>query len=377
MKFLLSPDSYKGSLSAIEVAENMELGIISVLPEATIVKIPIADGGEGTVEILIASNSGIFIEAEVTGPLNEPVVARYGLFNKNKVAVIEVAESSGLTLIPPEKRNPLKTTSYGTGELIKHALDSGCQEIIIGLGGSATNDGGVGMAQALGIKFINSAGTEISSGGGELINIEKIDITQLDPRINDVAIMIASDVTNPLCGAQGASAIFGPQKGATPEMVEQLDKGLENLSMKIKEQFNIDIINAEGAGAAGGLGAGIMAFLSGKMYKGIDIVFNYTDIERAVKNVDYVITGEGYTDEQTLFGKAPYGIAKLAKKYDKPVICISGGVSTEVNKLHEIGMDVILGSVQSPMKLEEAMMNAKINIQYTTASVVRTLLIRK
>jgi len=373
MKFLLSPDSYKGSLSAKEVAENMELGIKSIYGKADVVKFPIADGGEGTVEALVSANHGDIHHIHVTGPTGAPVLAKLGVFNK-KTAVIEVAAASGLTLIPTKKRNPYYTTSFGTGELIKYALDEGCREIIVGLGGSATNDGGIGMAQALGVKLYKQSGQEISHGGQELINIEKIDMSQLDARIYESNIIIASDVTNPLCGKEGASAVFGPQKGACPEMVEKLDKGLKHLAQKIKEQFCIDVLHVAGAGAAGGLGAGLIAFLSGKMRKGIDIVFEYTDIEKEIKTVDYVITGEGFTDKQTIYGKAPYGIASLAKEYKKPVICISGGISTEIDELFN-SMDVIIGVVQSPMNLSESMKNAAENVQYATASIVRTLLI--
>lgn len=377
MRLLLSPDSYKGSLSAEEVAKNMELGIKSVFPKANVVKIPIADGGEGTVETLVTANNGEFHHAYVTGPANEPVLSRFGIFKNKKTAVIEVAEASGLTKIPKNKRNPWNTTSYGTGELIKSALNMGCREIIIGLGGSATNDGGIGMAQALGIKFYDQSGKEIYRGGKELIKIDKIDMSQLDDRINESHIIIASDVTNPLCGKQGASAVFGPQKGASPDMVKKLDRGLENLAQKVKNQLNIDILNIDGSGAAGGLGAGLIAFLSGNMKKGIEVIFAYTDIEREIEIADYVITGEGYTDKQTIYGKAPYGVMLLAKKYGKPIICISGGMSTEVNELYKAGMDIIIGAVQSPMTLNEAIKTADKNIQYATASIIRTLLIRK
>jgi len=376
MKFLLSPDSYKGSLTAIEVANNMEIGIRSVLKDADIIKLPIADGGEGTVEVLVAANHGTIHEANVMGPLYETVRAKFGVFNNNQTAIIEVAESSGLTLVPVHSRNPYKTTSYGLGELITCALDLGCKEIIVGLGGSATNDGGVGMAQALGVKFLDQAGQEIPPGGEGLLNIHTIDVKEIDTRIKDVQFIIASDVTNPLCGEFGATAIFGPQKGATSEMVKYLDQGLENLAIKINEQLKLDIRNIEGAGAAGGLGAGLMAFLSANMQKGIDIVFTYTNIENIIKTVDFIITGEGFTDEQTMFGKAPYGVAKMAKKYGKPVICISGGISIEESELFQMGMDVIMGTVQAPMNLEEAMESAGENVQYTTASVIRTLMIR-
>lgn len=378
MKFLLAPDSYKGSLSATEVADNMEAGIKSVYKQAEITKRPIGDGGEGTLAALIKANCGVLKKSTVKGPLMEPTMAKYGYFfyEEEKIGIVEMAEASGLTLLSEEKRNPYNTTTFGTGELISLLLDEDCNKIIIGLGGSATNDGGIGMAQALGIKFYDEAGDIVSNGGKELIKITNIDMSELDPRIQETEIIIASDVTNRLCGKEGASYVFGPQKGATQDIVEKLDLGLKNLAYRISEQLQLDISNVAGAGAAGGLGAGLMAFLRGKMRKGFDLIIQYTDIEEKVQMADYIMTGEGFTDEQTMYGKAPYRVMLLAKKYNKPVLCISGGVSTKVDELNNSGMDIIIGATQSPMSVNQAMETAAENVQYTTAAITRILMLK-
>ena len=375
MKILVAPDSYKGCLHAYEVAEYMEQGILEAFPQAKVQKIPVADGGEGTVQAMMRAVGGQLHEVEVTGPLGDTVKSEIGMLNDGQTAVIEMASASGLMLVPKERLNPMVTTTYGTGQLIKEALDLGSRKLIIGIGGSATNDGGVGMAQALGVHFLNKQAEEIGYGGGELESICRIDISDMDPRIAECEFIIASDVTNPLCGENGASAVFGPQKGATPEMVRNLDNGLLHLSRIIKSDLDRDIANLQGAGAAGGLGGGLMAFLSAKMARGIDIVLEAADFENCVKQADLVITGEGHTDHQTSFGKTPIGIAQLAKKYNVPVICISGGISSDLQVLYEQGINVILGVTQRPMPLEEAMIHAPALIRHAAASVIRTLMI--
>lgn len=336
MKILLAPDSFKGSLSSKEVCHAMENGIKRVI-DAEIISIPIADGGEGTVEALVYAVGGEIIKSDVTGPLGEKVEAFYGIL-KDGTAVIEMAACAGLYLIPEEKRNPLKTTTYGVGELIKLALDRGCRKFIIGIGGSATNDGGVGMAQALGARFLDKDGNEIGFGGGELYKIEKIDISSIDKRIYESEFIVASDVDNPLCGEKGASYVYGPQKGATPEMIKILDENLRHLAYEAKKVIEKDYSEVPGAGAAGGLGFGLMAFLGAKLKRGIDIIIETTRLEEKIKEVDLVITGEGNTDFQTAFGKAPAGIAKLAKKYNKPVIILSGGLGKDYKSLYDIGV---------------------------------------
>jgi glycerate 2-kinase len=375
MKILVAPDSYKGSFSAKEVAEYMEQGIKEALPDAEVIRIPLADGGEGTVEAVVNATNGQLHQVEAIGPLGETVTAVIGILGDGLTAVVEMAEASGLMLVPKERLNPLVTTTFGTGQLIKAALDRGCRKIIIGIGGSATNDGGVGMAQALGVHFYNDKNEEISFGGGQLGQISRIDTSGIDPRIAECEFMIASDVTNPLCGPEGASAVFGPQKGATKDMVHILDQGLLHLSTVIRQQLGVDIANVRGAGAAGGLGAGLMAFLSARMDRGIDIVLEAVQFEKWVEQADLVITGEGRTDAQTAFGKTPIGVAAMAKKWNKPVVCISGGISSDVMSLYDLGLDVIIGATQSPMTLENAISNGPALIRHAASSVMRMLLL--
>jgi glycerate kinase len=353
----------------------MEQGVLEALPGAQVYKVPIADGGEGTVEAIISSTRGGYYEADCAGPLGQKVKAIYGIFGEPRTAVIEMASASGITLLSKEELNPLLTTTYGTGQLISAALAQGCRRIIIGIGGSATNDGGVGMAQALGIRFLDAQGEEIGYGGGQLKKISTIEMSGLDKRIAGCEIIAASDVTNPLCGTDGASAVFGPQKGATPEMVDILDEGLAHLSNLIHEQLHTDISRLAGGGAAGGLGAGLTAFLGATIERGIDIVLKAADFDTLAAEADLVITGEGRTDRQTAFGKTPVGVAKRAKQYNKPVICVSGAVSPEVSSLYELGLDVIIGATQAPMSLEDAIGNAPAHIRHAVSSAVRAVML--
>ncbi|GAF82011.1 unnamed protein product, partial [marine sediment metagenome] len=272
MKIVVAPDSFKGSLTAVEVSDAIAQGVREIFPEAEIVKIPMADGGDGTVQCLVNATRGKILKEKVTGPLGDEVLASYGILGDKKTAVIEMAEASGLTLVPKNKRNPLITTTYGTGQLIKAALDQGCRKMIIGIGGSATNDGGAGMVQALGAKLLDKDGEEIGFGGGELKKLNRIDISNLDNRLSDTKVLVASDVNNPLCGPKGASRIYGPQKGATPELIEELDKSLAHFAKLVKRDLHKDIKNIPGAGAAGGLGAGLMAFLDAELRPGIEII---------------------------------------------------------------------------------------------------------
>jgi glycerate kinase len=375
MKILIAPDSFKGSLSALEVAANIEQGILKVMPEAEIYKIPMADGGEGTVHSLVAATGGKIIHKTVTGPIGEPVAAYFGILGTRQTAVIEMASASGLPLVSPEKTDPRKTTTYGTGELIKAALNEGVNRIIIGLGGSATNDAGVGMAQALGIKFLDRKGQEIGSGGAELMRIETIDITGLDSRIKNVEITVASDVSNPLYGPEGAAYIFGPQKGATPEIVKYLDDCLRHYAGIIKRELGIDLQKIPGAGAAGGLGAGLVVFLNAKIKSGIQTVMEANRIDEYLKKVDLVITGEGKIDGQTLMGKTPVGIARKAKEYNLPVIAIAGSVDDDAVLAFEAGIDSIFSITQRPTSLEEAIKNTAKWIKTTSEQIMRGYLI--
>ncbi|MCF6097144.1 glycerate kinase [Thermovorax subterraneus] len=377
MKVVIAPDSFKESLTSKEVADAIERGIKKVLKNnIEIIKVPMADGGEGTVETLISVVGGKIVETKVIGPLGEEVNSFFGILDDEKTAVIAVADASGLALVPPEKRNPLITTSYGTGQLIKKALDLGCEKIIIGLGGSATNDGGVGMAQALGIKFLDEKGEEIGFGGGQLNRIVRIDMSNLDERIKATKIEVACDVNNPLCGPNGASRIYGPQKGADAKMIEILDKNLEHLANVIKDNLGIDIKDFPGAGAAGGLGAGLVAFLNAELKRGIDIIIDITQLEKYIKDASLLITGEGRIDKQILNGKTIYGISKIAKKHGVPVVAIVGSIHEDAYELFDEGIiDGIECIIEKPMSLEEAFIKADILVERAAERVMRIILI--
>lgn len=369
MKIVIAPDSFKESLSALEVAESIENGFRRVLPDADYVKVPMADGGEGTVQSLVDATDGEIISKVVTGPLGEPVEAFFGILGNKTTAVIEMAAASGLHLVPKEKRNPLLTTTRGTGELIAAALDHGVTHIIIGLGGSATNDGGAGMAKALGAQLLDMEGKEISEGGGALGDLVSINLSSFDPRLANVKIEAACDVNNPLTGKKGASAIFGPQKGATAEMIEQLDQNLGHYAAVIERDLGKKISDVPGAGAAGGLGAGLLAFLPSELKRGVDIVIEATGLSRIVKDADLVITGEGKIDGQTIFGKTPIGVAKTAKKFDVPVVGIAGNISSDSHVVHDYGIDAVFSIVPGVVLLEEAFAHAKVYVERTAANI--------
>ncbi|AST57951.1 glycerate kinase [Thermoanaerobacterium thermosaccharolyticum] len=377
LKILIAPDSFKGSLSSKEVCSAIKKGINRVSKyNFDIIEVPIADGGEGTVESFIIAVGGKIVDVNVTGPLGHTVKAYYGILNDG-TAIIEMAAAAGLYLVPNELRNPLKTTTYGVGELIKSALDHGCRKFIIGIGGSATNDGGAGMAQALGVKLIDKNGNEINFGGEHLNKVEKIDLSGIDRRIYESEFIVASDVNNPLCGVNGASYIFGPQKGATTEMIKILDDNLIHYAEVIKNAIGKDLSKIPGAGAAGGLGFGLMAFLNATIKPGIEVIIEVARLEDKVKDCDIVMTGEGNTDYQTAFGKAPSGIVKLAHKYNKPVIILSGGLGFNYKKLYDIGTTALFSIVDKPMTLEEAMENAYELIADRSEDLIRTLLALK
>ena len=334
MKIVLAPDSFKESMTAKEACEAIERGLKKVIPNLECISVPMADGGEGTTQSLVDATGGKFYTVEVTGPLGEKRDARFGVLGDEKTAILEMAAASGLELVPREKRDATITTTFGTGELIKAALDKNVETILIGIGGSATNDGGAGMVQALGGKLLDKDGKELGFGGGELSKFEKIDISNLDKRLKDIKIVVACDVQNPLTGATGASHIFGKQKGANEEQRELLDKNLKHYAEIIRRDLRKDVENIPGAGAAGGLGAGLMAFLSAELRKGVDIVVEYSKLEEKLKDADLVITGEGSIDGQTRFGKTPYGVAKTAQKYSIPVIALAGNVGTDIEAVY-------------------------------------------
>lgn len=375
MKFILAPDSFKESMTAKEVCIAMEKGIKKVNPNIECIHVPMADGGEGTMQSLIDATGGEIYSLEVVGPLGHKVKAQYGILGNREIGVLEMASASGIHLVPLEKRNPLITTTYGTGELIKACLDKGVKKLLIGIGGSATNDGGAGVIQALGGRLLDKDNNELNFGGGELGKLEKIDLTNFDFRLKDVVIEVACDVTNPLCGEKGASYVFGPQKGANMEKVEILDNNLRHFARIIKKQLGKDVLDIPGAGAAGGLGAGLMAFLNGNLKKGIEMVIEYSGLEEKVKECDMVWTGEGSIDFQTQYGKTPLGVATIAKKYNKPVIALAGRVGDNIDILYEKGIDSIFGIMKGGTSIDEALAKGKENIEKTSENIVRLMML--
>lgn len=372
-KYVVAPDSFKESMTAKEVCNAMEKGIKEADSAAEVIKVPMADGGEGTVDSLVDVTHGQRVIVEVTGPLGNKISAYYGILGNGTTAVIEMAKASGLEIVEKKKRNPMITTTFGTGELIRDALDHNVKEIIIGLGGSSTNDGGSGMAQALGAKLLDQNNHQIPFGGGNLDKLDKIDISNLDSRLQDVKIILASDVTNPLIGKEGASRVFGLQKGATPEMVEKLENNLQHYAEIVKRDLNKDVASLSGAGAAGGLGAGLMAFTTCEMRRGVDLAIEVTKLEEKIRDADYVFTGEGGTDFQTKFGKTPYGVAKLGKKYHKPVISLAGYLGEGIDSLYSEGFTAIFGIIPGACDLSTALKNGPSNVARTTENIVRLL----
>ncbi|MCY9869705.1 glycerate kinase [Vibrio barjaei] len=373
MKIIIAPDSYKESLTAMEVAEAIETGFKKIFADAEYVKLPMADGGEGTVQSLVDATEGSIVTCHVTGPLGQQVEGFYGLMGDGSTAIIEMAAASGLHLVEPELRNPLVTTTYGTGELIKAALERGVKHIIVGIGGSATNDGGIGMAQALGAKLLDQQGNELGFGGGELDKLASIDLSGLDSRLKDIRLEVACDVDNPLCGPKGASHVFGPQKGATPEIVATLDSNLAHYASVIKATNGRDVIDTAGAGAAGGLGAALLGLFDASLRPGIQIVMDAVNLSEVVKDADLVITGEGRIDSQTIHGKTPVGVARTAKQYDIPVIAIAGSTAKDCAVVHEHGIDaaysVVLGATDLPTALKEAAFNVEMTSRNIAAAM--------
>lgn len=370
---VLAPDSFKESMTAKEVCVAMERGIKKVNSNIQCIHVPMADGGEGTMQSLVDATGGEVYSLEVVGPLGNKVKAEYGILGNGEIGVLEMASASGIHLVSLEERNHLITTTYGTGELIKACLDRGVKKLLIGIGGSATNDGGVGVIQALGGRLLDKEGNELGFGGGELEKLDRIDLTNFDRRLKDVVIEVACDVSNPLCGENGASYIFGPQKGASVEMIKILDNNLKHYAKVIKEQFGKDVLEIAGAGAAGGLGAGLMVFLNGNLKKGIEIVIEYSGLEKKVKNCDMVWTGEGSIDFQTQYGKTPLGVATVAKKYNKPVVALAGRVGDDIDILYEKGIDSIFGIMRGVTTIDEALKNGKENIERTSENIARLM----
>lgn len=386
MKIVVAADKFKGSLSAREVCDAIARGVKRACPRAKLVKVPLADGGEGTVQALVAATDGKLKSRRVTGPLGEKVKAELGLLGDGKTAVIEMAAASGLVLVPEKKRNPMVATTRGTGELIKAALDEGAKKIILGIGGSATNDGGAGMARALGAKLLDKRGKEIGEGGGELGKLARIDLSEFEIKDSRFEILVACDVTNPLCGPKGASAVYGPQKGATPQMVRTLDQNLRQYAKIVERDVAPHTMRSSaprcalhelpGAGAAGGLGFGLCAFLDARLRRGIDLVLDYLEFEQTLRGADLVITGEGAIDKQTLHGKVPIGVAQRARRLRVPVIAIGGTVPPDANVLFRHGIDGLASICHSPMERDEAMKEADSLIGVAAERAMRLVSLR-
>lgn len=374
MKIVVAPQSLKGSLDAPAVGEAIAAGIRHVLSNADIQIVPVADGGEGTVSALVAATGGQLTAVEVTGPLGEPVRAEYGILGDDgsgpKTAVLEMASASGLPLVPPERRDPRITTTYGTGELMRAARDGGAARLLIGIGGSATTDGGAGMAQALGYRLLDASGSDLPPGGAALAYLDRIDASGRDTRLDAVEIQVACDVSNPLCGPTGASAVYGPQKGATPDMVEALDAALAHYAAILRRDLGADVANVPGAGAAGGLGAGLLAFARARLIPGARVVFDALDFAHRIEGADLVFTAEGRLDSQTAYGKAPGAVAAAAREAGARTVALVGGLLADDAELAALGIDAVVPITDAPMSLETAMGDAR---RLVTAAAARAM----
>ena len=375
MKVVVAIDSFKGSLSSIEAGQAVKAGVLAAHPDANVIIKPLADGGEGTTDAFIEGLGGQRIDLTVTGPMGSPVSCYYGYLEKDKTAIIEMASASGITLVPAHQKNPLTASTRGVGEMILHALEQGCRHFIIGIGGSATNDAGIGMLKALGYSFLDEQGLDVGEGAQALGKVASIDAKNRHPLLDDCQFRIACDVTNTLCGEQGCSAIFGPQKGATPTMILQMDKWLAYYATLAREIFPHANPKAAGSGAAGGLGFAFMTFLNGTLESGIKIVLEETRLSDYIKDADIVVTGEGRLDGQTVMGKAPIGVAKIAMQFDKPVLAFSGCVTKDATACNREGIDAFFPVLRNVVSLEDAMnpANARQNMADTAEQVFRTI----
>lgn len=376
MKIIIAPDSFKGAVTAQQAADAIERGVLRAAPDAEFVKVPMADGGEGTVQSLVDATGGRFVDVTVTGPLGTPVTARYGVLGDGRTAVIEMAAASGIQYVSDATRNPLITTTFGMGEVMRDALDNGATELILGLGGSATNDGGAGMAQALGVRLLDAAGADLPFGGAALARLASIDVSGVDPRVATTTIRLASDVTNPLTGEHGASHVFGPQKGATPQMVATLDSALAHYAGVIRSQLGRDVETTPGAGAAGGLGAGLLAFTGATMRSGVEIVVETAGLKRLATGADVCFTGEGGIDFQTKYGKAPMGTAQAVKAVvpGAKVVALAGLVGEGIDQLYDVGIDAVFGITPGAMSLADAIAGTEANLARVAENVMRLLL---
>jgi glycerate 2-kinase len=374
MRVVVAPDKFKGSLSAPEAARALARGVESVASDAVIDPVPMADGGEGTVEALVAATGGTFHEARVTGPLGLPVRARFGLLGDGRTAVLEMAEASGLALVPPERRDPSRTTTRGTGELLLAAIEAGARRVILGIGGSATNDGGAGLGQALGIRLLDADGRDLGPGGGALAGLDRIDPSGLDPRLGGIEVAVACDVDNPLCGPRGASAVYGPQKGADPAMVATLDANLDRFARIVARDLGRAIRDLPGAGAAGGLGGGLVAFASGRLEPGVRLVIDAVGLADRLRGADLCLTGEGAIDASSAFGKTAVGVARLARALGCPTLALAGTIGPGAAAVLDQGVDAYFSICPGPIPLDDALARAGALLEAAAAQAVRAFL---
>ena len=379
MKIVIAPQSFKGSVTALAAAQAIERGVHKASPEIETFLVPVADGGDGTLEVLVNSTGGEIFRTIVTGPLGHAVEASWGVMGDGRTAVIEMARASGLAMVPHRRRNPRTTTTFGTGEVIRNALERGFDRIIVGLGGSATNDAGAGMATALGARFLNEQGQPLPRGGAALSKLDRIDVSGLDDRLRDVMLIGATDVTNPLCGSSGASAIYGPQKGATPEMVAELDSALANFARVAHRDVGIDFLNEEhpGAGAAGGLGAGLMAFANCRLQSGIDLVCEVLNFDEHIRDADLVLTGEGRADLSSIYDKAPVGVARKAAHYGVPTVILAGSLGEGYEELYLHGIGGVVCIADRPMTFERSLARTEELLEDAAQRTVRLLQVGK
>ncbi|MGZ3316716.1 MAG: glycerate kinase [Isosphaeraceae bacterium] len=374
MRVVIAPDKFKGSLTALEAAEAMARGLSRVDPSAEIDRVPMADGGEGTVAALVAATGGSYRTVTVTGPLGDPVVASFGLLGDGRTAVLEMASASGLWLVPPALRDPLRATTRGTGQLLLAALEAGARRVIVGIGGSATNDGGAGLGQALGFRLLDTHGRELEPGGGELDRLARIERTDQVAVLGSATIAVACDVTNPLCGPQGASAVYGPQKGATPEVVERLDRNLGHFADIVARDLDVAVRHIPGSGAAGGLGGGLVAFAGGRLEGGVNLVIEAVNLRERLHAADLCLTGEGALDGQSAFGKTAVGVARLAHSLRCPTLAIAGSIGPGAEAVLEQGVDAYFSICPGPVHIDEAIERASELLENATAQAVRAFL---
>lgn len=374
MKIVIAPQGFKAGISGLEAAEAIASGVLAAVPDAETVLAPVADGGDGTLNSLVDATGGQVFTSTVTGPLGHPLEARWGVMGDGATAVIEMALASGLALVPQRRRNPRVTTTAGTGEILREALDRGYTRIIVGLGGSATNDGGAGMASALGARFLDSGGRQLPAGGAALARLDRLDTGELHPALSEATIVAATDVTNPLCGPDGASAVFGPQKGANQEMVQELDIALDNYARVVARDLGRDVSEQPGAGAAGGLGAGLMAFAGATLQSGIDMVCEVLGFDELLQGADLVITGEGRADRSTIFNKAPVGVARHARSHGIPTVLLAGSLGPGHEELYDHGLAAVVCIADRPMSFEMSLSRSAELLEAAAATTLRLIM---